>query len=236
MLKLLIHFLLPPGIFILGFLVLGILVHKNRIAYLLSMSCAITLYLLSIEPVKDMLYKPLEESYPVPSKLEGDVIIVLGGGSYNTGVLKEDSLKRLLTGFVLHKQTGKPIILSGGSGINRLPDAEIMKATLISFGVDLKSILLDSESTTTQENARYVRHIMEKRKYQTAILVTSAYHMRRAVKAFQKENVKVLPYPTDFKRDLRYNLYSFIPKASTFNDSYKALREYVANIAYNVNI
>lgn len=236
MLKVLIHLLLPPGVFIIGFVVLSILAYKNKTVRLLSMSLAITLYLLSIEPVKDMLYKPLEESYPIPSKVEGDVIIVLGGGSYNTGILKEDSLKRLLTGFVLHKQTGKPIILSGGSGINQLPDAEIMKATLLSLGVDLKSILLDSGSTTTQENAKYSKSIMEKKKYKVAILVTSAYHMKRAVKAFQKEKVEILPYPTDFKRDLRYNVYSFVPKASALNESYKALREYIANLAYDLSM
>ncbi len=235
MLKVLIHFLLPPGIFVVGFLILGVIVRKNRIAYFVSVSFGMALYLLSIEPVKDILYKPLEESYAVPTNVEADAIIVLGGGSYNTGVLKEDSKKRLLAGFVLHKQTGKPIILSGGSSINILPDAEIMKSTLISLGVDLRSILLDTQSTTTQENAKYAKQIMEKKKYKVALLVTSAYHMKRAVKAFQKENVKVIPYPTDFKRDLKYNLYSYIPKTSTLNDSYKAIREYIANLAYDLN-
>ncbi len=234
MVKLTAHLLLPPGIFILGFLLIAFMVRKNRPAYLISSFMALSLYLLSIEPVKDFLYKPLEESYPVPKEVKGDVIVVLGGGSYNTGVLKEDSLKRLLTGFVLHKETGKPIILSGGSRINSLPDAEVMKSMLLSLGVDEKSIVTDTKSTTTQENARFTKELMLRRNYKSAIIVTSAYHMKRAVRSFEKEGIKVLPYPTDFKRDIRYNLYSFIPKMSTLYDSYKAIREYLAQTAYEL--
>lgn len=224
--KLLSSLLLPPGSFILAFLLISFFERKKRLTYYFSMTCALCLYLLSIEPVKDALFTPLESKFPVPERIEGDALTVLGGGSYNTGILREDSMKRLLTALTLHKKTGLPIILSGGA--KNLPDAEIMKSLLLEFGVDKKDILTEVKSRNTQENALYVKNLSHQRNYKRLILITSAYHMPRAVELFKREGLYVIPYPTDFKRDMKYNLYSLLPKMSVLNDSVKALREYLA--------
>jgi uncharacterized SAM-binding protein YcdF (DUF218 family) len=230
--KLITYFILPPGLLVIAFVLLGILT-KRKLAKLIAFSFALFVYLLSIEPIKDVLYKPLEEAYPVPSKPEGDAIVILGGGAYNTGILKEDSTKRLLTGFVLHKQTGLPIILSGGASIGALPEAEIMKGFLLTLGVDKGKIYTDVNSRDTKENAQEVKKLCERLGCRRVVLVTSAYHMKRAVFTFQKAGLEVIPYPTDFKRDMRYNLYSLLPKMSVFADSYKALREYLGLVWYS---
>ncbi len=230
--KLIAYFILPPGLLVIAFAVLGLLT-KKKLAKLIAFSFALFVYLLSIEPIKDVLYKPLEESYPVPSKPEGDAIVILGGGAYNTGILKEDSTKRLLTGFVLHKQTDLPIILSGGASIGALPEAEIMKGLLLTLGVDKGKIYTDVNSKDTEENAQEVKKLCERLGCRRVVLVTSAYHMRRALLSFQKAGLEVVPYPTDFKRDMRYNLYSLLPKMSVFADSYKALREYLGLVWYS---
>jgi uncharacterized SAM-binding protein YcdF (DUF218 family) len=193
--KLITHLILPPGLLVIAFALLGILT-KRKLAKLLAFSFALFVYLLSIEPIKDVLYKPLEEAYPVPSKPEGDAIVILGGGAYNTGILKEDSTKRLLTGFVLKIHT-------------------------------------DVNSKDTKENAQEVKKLCERLRCKKIILVTSAYHMKRAVLSFQKAGLEVVPYPTDFKRDMRYNLYSLLPKMGVFADSYKALREYLGLVWYS---
>jgi uncharacterized SAM-binding protein YcdF (DUF218 family) len=230
--KLITHFILPPGLLVIAFAVLGLLT-KRKLAKLIAFSFALFVYLLSIEPVKDVLYKPLEEAYPVPSKPEGDAIVILGGGAYNTGILKEDSTKRLLTGFVLHKQTDLPIILSGGASIGVLPEAEVMKGLLLTLGVDKGKIYTDVNSRNTEENAQEVKKLCERMGCRRVVLVTSAYHMRRAVLSFQKAGLEVVPYPTDFKRDMKYNLYSLLPKMGVFADSYKALREYLGLVWYS---
>jgi len=231
--KLIAYFILPPGLLVVAFAVLGILT-KRKLAKLIAFSFALFVYLLSIEPIKDLLYKPLEDAYPVPSKLEGDAIVILGGGAYNTGILKEDSTKRLLTGFVLHKQTNLPIILSGGASIGALPEAEVMKGLLLTLGVDKSKIHMDVNSRDTEENAQEVKKLCERLGCKRVVLVTSAYHMRRAVLAFQRAGLEVVPYPTDFKRDMRYNLYSLLPKMGVFADSCKALREYLGLVWYSL--
>lgn len=231
--KLLSLLLLPPMFFIFMFLLIALLSKKKSVNFI-AIFGALSLYLLSVEPVKDMLYRPLERAYPVPEELRVDALVVLGGGSYNTGILKEDSMKRLLTGFILHKKYGVPLILSGGANIGRLPEAEIMRQVLEELGVDRKSILTESKSRDTFENAKYVKEICDKKGFKRVALITSAYHMPRAVETFKKVGLEVVPYPTDFKQDKTYNLYSFIPRTSVLNDSYKALREHLGNLAYRM--
>jgi len=112
--KVLTYAILPPGIYIILFLILGASLRKHRVLRLLALQGALTMYLISIEPFKDLLFYPLERGFSIPERVRGDVIVVLGGGAYNSGYLKASSYKRLITGFLLHQQSGKPLILSTG--------------------------------------------------------------------------------------------------------------------------
>ncbi|MCX8076155.1 MAG: YdcF family protein [Aquificaceae bacterium] len=231
--KLITFILLPPTLFILIFLLIAFL-SRRRAVKLIALSGALMLYLLSIEPVKDMLYRPLESSYQRAERIEADAIVVLGGGSYKTGILKEDSTKRLLTGFLLHKRHNLPIILSGGAVLGNLPEAEVMKQVLEELGVDKGSIITESRSRDTHENAKYVKEICQQRNFKKVVLVTSAYHMPRSVSSFKKAGLDVAPYPTDFKQDKRYNVYSLVPSVGVLQDSTKAVREHLGNLAYSL--
>lgn len=233
-LKKLISFtILPPAFFIIIFLIIALL-SRRRLINVLALSGAFFLYLLSVEPIKDSLYRPLENAHPVPQSLQVDALVVLGGGAYNTGILKEDSMKRLLTGFILHRKYGYPIILSGGASIGKLPEAEVMKQLLQELGVDRTKIITEVRSRDTYENAIYVKEVCEKNAFSKVALITSAYHMPRAVQTFKKAGLDVVPYPTDFKQDKKYTLYSFIPRMGVLNDSYKALREHLGSLGYSL--
>ncbi len=187
-----------------------------------------------MEPFKDLLYVPLEKPYKIPKNLEGDAIVVLGGGVYNNGRLKASSFKRLIAGFILHKETGLPIILSGGAAISRIPEAKIMKTLLRAFGVDERYIYAEVSSRDTAENAKYVRRVCERIGCKRIILVTSGFHMRRAEALFKKEGFEVIPYPTDLKFEGSYNVYSLFPKYSVFYDSAIAIREYLGLLYYKL--
>jgi len=232
--KLISYLILPPGIYIALFLIIEVLSRKRKIIYIPAVAGALSLYLISIEPFKDLLFYPLESVYPKPKEVQGDVIVVLGGGAYNSGYLKASSYKRLITAFLLHRRTGKPLILSGGAAIGTIPEAKIMKELLLEFGVEEKDIHADLRSRDTRENAIYVKKICERINCKSVTLVTSAFHMKRAVSVFKKSGLKVQPYPTDFKFEGRYNLYSLFPKYSVFYDSSIAIREYIGLIFYTL--
>ena len=232
--KLISFFILPTGIYILLFLFIATLGRKRKLIYIPALVGAISMYLLSIEPFKDLLFYPLEKPFKEPQRVKGDVIVVLGGGAYNSGHLKSSSFKRLITGFLLHRRSGKPLVLSGGAALGNIPEAKAMRDLLLEFGVEEKDIYADLRSRDTHENAKYVRKICSRIGCKSITLVTSAFHMRRAKKIFEKMGFEVQPYPTDFKFEGVYNLYSIFPKYGVFYDSSMAVREYLGILYYNL--
>lgn len=245
--KLITSAMLPPGLFIIAFIICG-LCAKRKIIAILSLLCALLLYALSIEPVKDMLFLYLENQAQaiVPGihvkdiKFNNgnskeltnihtiDAIVILGGGVYENGNFKEDSVNRLLAGYFVHSITGKPIILSGGSAGGNLPESYTMYSVLHRLNVKRGDIIIESQSRDTVDNADNVIKICEKKHYKRIALVTSAYHMPRAFTLFSKSTVSITPVLCDSKLDMRYTIYSFLPQFSSFANSTKALREYIA--------
>ena len=232
--------LLPPGIFIL-FLLLAALFIRKRIRVVLP-GLALLLYLVSIEPVRDLIVVPLENACPVPSWSElqrVDAIVVLGGGLLENapdidgpGVLTADSLARVLGAYRLHSALKKPIIVSGGSGSGGKPESEVSRKVLLRLGVKEQLVLVETGSRDTGENARFTRDLCEKKGWKTIALVTSAYHMKRATLLFGRLFGTVVPYPTEYRTARRgYSYFSFLPDASYLADVAVALREYLG-IAY----
>jgi uncharacterized SAM-binding protein YcdF (DUF218 family) len=99
-----------------------------------------------------------------------DVIIVLGGGSH----------ERPLRAAELFRQHAAPRILVTGAG-----DDEINRLLLISNGVPASAIEIENKSMTTRENAEFSIKLLRAEKIRSAILVTSWYHSRRALKTFE---------------------------------------------------
>lgn len=226
--KLITSLVIPPGIFVIVFLIFAVLFKKKKIPFYLSLLFAIFTYLLSIEPFADFLLSPLENSFSIPEKIEAQAIVVLGGGVYKLGYLNEDSLNRVLTAYILHEKYKIPIIITGGAYEGNKKEAKLMTQFLRKLNVREERIIEESNSRDTHENAIFVEKICKELGIQRILLVTSAYHMKRAFLLFSKTELEVIPYPTDFKRNFHYNLYSFLPKISNLFNSTKAIREYIA--------
>jgi uncharacterized SAM-binding protein YcdF (DUF218 family) len=101
---------------------------------------------------------------------KADVIIVLGGGSN----------ERPLRAAELFKEQAAPRILISGEG-----DDEINRQILIHAGIPAAAIQVEGKSRTTHENAEFSIKLMHAEKIHSAILVTSWYHSRRALKTFE---------------------------------------------------
>jgi len=240
------HFFLPPGIFILLLIFCLILLHFRKIKLLriTLILTAVLLYLFSIEPVKDALIMPLENRYPalqVNSDIEADYIIILGGGTIGAspeeggrGSLSPDALKRLYYGAYLHKQYKLPIIVTGGRIFNndKESEARVAAKTLAIMGVSSNQVLQEGNSRNTWENALLVeREISPGR----VLLVTSAYHMARSMMSFTKNGISCIAAPTDYKSERTgYTLLSFLPSMGSFTNSYRALHEYIGYLYYSL--
>lgn len=232
-------FLLPPGIFLLPLLwmLYQIRARKQRYFYTLAIF-TLAFYLSSIPIVSDTLVRSLENRYTPSASIDGDVIVMLGGGATvdtpninGTGHLSGYAANRLLTTAQLHHQYKLPVIVSGGKVLSSSgPEAEIAKRTLINLGVPENDIFIENQSLNTTQNAYFTKRILDDKGFTTPILVTSAFHMHRSVLQFEKTGVNVLPYPTDYQTNVKQytSVFDFVPSASAMNTIAMAVKEYVA--------
>ena len=202
--------LLPPGIFIILLVILTIYLIKisGRLACAVGIFTLI-FYLMCTGLVAEKFMGNLERQFSPPERLEetgADVIIVLGGGAISdvrdvdgSGTLCASPSSRLLTAVRLQKILDIPILLSGGQVYaDSGAEALIAERVLKSLGVPAEKILLETKSVNTTQNAIYSAEILSEKKLTRPILVTSAFHMNRAVLNFSRQNFEVIPYPTDY--------------------------------------
>ncbi|MCX8123729.1 MAG: YdcF family protein [Spirochaetes bacterium] len=245
--KLITSAVLPPGIVIIIFAIIGVCA-KRKAVTILSLICALMLYALSIEPVKDFIFLPLENKAKAITPLlhianiknsngnnnqnvyskEIDAIVILGGGVYENGNFTEDSANRLLAGYFLYTLINKPVILSGGSADFNIQESYTMYSVLRHLQVPQKDIIIESKSRDTFDNAHYVAQICNRKNFTHVALVTSAYHLPRAYIYFSNTNLHITPVICDSKLDMRYSYYSFLPTFSNLANSTKAMRELLA--------
>ncbi len=202
--------LLPPGIFIVALFALAWYAWKRRgerrIAALLF-ALTFVFYLLCTSVVAERTLGWLEQAYLPPAEPAGDVIIMLGGGAMpdspdvdGVGALCSSPANRLLTAVRLQRKLGVPILLSGGQVYEDTgAEAKIARRMLIDLGVPEEQILVETRSVNTTQNARYSAEILRAQGLTQPILVTSAFHMKRAVLNFEKQGVDVVPYPADYQ-------------------------------------
>ena len=232
--------LLPvPATLVLGLLgLLLLLTQKRKLAIVLWLMATLILAAFSFRYVPTALLTGLESQYhPLALPPAGvNTIVVLGGGVRgktnappNTQ-LGSASLARLIEGlrlFHLAKQQGKHplLILSGGRVFGSPSGAGKMQNTAVILGVNPKHIFIANGSQDTYQEARYLKTIVHQRRF---ILVTSAYHMPRAMDLFRAQGMHPIPAPTQYlARSARYNMSYFLPSAVNLLHADIALHEYL---------
>ena len=115
------------------------------------------------------------------------------------GALCASPANRLLTAVRLQKLLNVPILVSGGQVYSDSgAEAEISARILKSLGVPDDKILTETKSVNTTQNARYCAKILRDNDFKKPLLVTSAFHMNRAMLNFSLCRFKPTAYPTDF--------------------------------------
>ncbi|MCL4476400.1 MAG: YdcF family protein [Nitrospirae bacterium] len=239
-------FLFPPGIFVTLLLCSSAWLFSRRNAKAASVNLFLgcLLWLFSTSPVADTMLRGLEYESAIPQSPKGDVIILLGGGAYDNvpdlsgaGSPSEEMMGRLITAARLQKRLNIPIIVSGGKVFKeREAEAPIVKRFLVDLGVPAGMIITEEKSRDTMENARNTVEICTRLGYHQPLLVTSAYHMRRAVLSFRKTGWEVVPFPADFRAipGRRYGWQDYVPVMSDLKNSSLAMKEYAGLIFYRL--
>lgn len=194
-------------------LALLVLMRWRRPALLMLWSGLLALGLLGFQALPDALLRSLENRYPVPaadSVGRHIGIIVLGGAvghpdsyaAHGQVPLGESGERMTVPVGLLRQHPKLQLVFSGGEG--RLLTTGVMEAALarafyLEQGVDMGRVRLESGSRTTRENARQVAQLLGARCQEHWLLVTSAWHMPRAMSEFEAVGCNVTPYPVDFR-------------------------------------
>jgi uncharacterized SAM-binding protein YcdF (DUF218 family) len=149
----------------------------------------------------------------------GDVLVVLGGsmlvnGTGSRATIGYDTyLRTAYADWMLKAYRFPKVVVSGGGGL-----AEGMAKFLIGEGVPASSILLESRSQSTSENAQDVKQLLQQQGIpvsgSTIVVVTSDYHSWRARLLFRHYGipVRMMPAPDVTKRagSLLFRLQGFV--------------------------
>jgi uncharacterized SAM-binding protein YcdF (DUF218 family) len=229
---------MPPSSLIVLMLVgLGIAGKHRRIGGALILAGLILLYALSIEPVANMLLKPLESAAPPLQHLpaRADAVVVPGGGSVDLSwadappVPNAETWTRLIKGIEIARKMNVPLVLTGGNGepfATTLNDADVMAAAALALGMPRSQVIVENRSRNTLENSHAVRRIVNGHRI---ILITSAYYMKRAVIMFKRRGFSVIPAPTyPLVQTRKTGFVTLIPFAGTLMKSSVALAEWLS--------
>lgn len=199
---------------LLGAIALSCLRGWRRMAKSLSVLGFIAVLTVGMLPLGDLLLHPFEAAHArVEEIARVDGVIILGGAEdiasstkWRTPQFNEAS-ERLTTALALSKRhPHAKVLFAGGSG--RVQDvagaatteAAIAKRFFENQGLAPSRILIEATSRNTAENARNSRVLAQPEPDQVWVLVTSAYHMPRAMQAFARAGwTDLLPYPVDYR-------------------------------------
>ena len=204
----------------------------------------VLLFVFSLEPVSNRLLRSLEVDAPSTKKpgFTYDAVILLGGlvedrTDTHNGVAYNDNVERLNGTFdVLKRGEARFAILSGGSwNADTEPEGKTLADELVRMGIDRDRLLVEDRSRNTRENALFSADIIRARGLHSLLLVTSAFHMKRALRCFETVGLDVDTMPVDFKSyDPDRFTGSFIPRSKSLHESSVALREGAGRVVYKL--
>ena len=242
---------LPVGLVIeLTFLAFLLLVAgKKKSSALLLLLAMVLLWTASMPYVADTLKGGLERAYPAVMMTEiprSKCVVVLGGAVEpvrppRVDIDLLDGADRVRKAAQLYNEGFASIVIVSGGNQPWSPfeesEAESIQTLLVERGVPAESIVLESDSRNTRENAFNSVALMEKLECGKPLLVTSAAHMKRAVAAFSRLRVEVFPVSTDVKVvDLpKLTVFDFLPDAEALHMTNDALREWIGQWVYKLN-
>lgn len=223
---------LPPGGLILLTLV-GVALIRLRPRWGLGLTLAATLSLYAVATpfVATRLLHSIETPYVDPVQdTTGQAIVVLGGGlypralEYGSDTVSRRTLERVRYAARLRKLTGRPLLVTGGNPLRAdSTEAQQMASVLREFGV--AADWLEIASDNTLENARYTRRTLEESGISRIYLVTHAWHMRRARRAFEQAGFEVIPAGTVYVTPLEATPSYLVPNAAALELSSIFFRE-----------
>jgi uncharacterized SAM-binding protein YcdF (DUF218 family) len=205
-------FVSPANVLLLSGIV-GVLLLRTRLARTGWWVTAVSLFALAtigLSPLGNALIIPLEQRFPPPdeSRDPPDGIVILGGAvsadisdARNVQALNEAAERMTVAVALVRRYPNVRAIFTGGSG-NLVYDGNESAGAMRLFeslGVPPGRIMTEDKSRNTYENAVFTKRIVDPKPGERWYLVTSAYHLPRAVGVFRQAGFPVIGYPVDWR-------------------------------------
>lgn len=239
--------LLPPG-FLLILLLLGWLLVGKLFGRLVLLLAIVLMYGLSTPVGVNWLATQLETVPALtPTQLQtsrADAIWVLLAGVRGHNPerggrewLSALSLERIDYALTLHRKTGLPIAVSGGSPTGEFRPVADLAAEWLQRQAGVTPLIVDNVSRDTWENAHSTAELFAKNNVGRVLLVTHAYHMPRAVLSARAAGIDIVPAPFGFEHtpsDLRTerSYRDWLPQPGNLDRSYLILHEMAGLVWY----
>ncbi len=252
--------LLPALVYPLGLasflIILSLfLTRREKLQRMLLILSVALLWLGGNRWVSYALARSLEQRYPRPGEIPNAEILVLLGGGTNAPEAPRELVevnsagdRVIYAAHLYREEMARQILVSGGLldwESRRTTPAEDMADLLVWMGVPAEAILLQGESRNTYEDALYTSRILKEKGIDRILLVSSAWHMPRAVMLFEAQGLEVIPLPTDYnvtqmewdqlwRGDWRSILLNLFPSASNLSLTTRMMKEYFGLWVYGL--
>jgi uncharacterized SAM-binding protein YcdF (DUF218 family) len=239
------YLFLPPSIsLILTLLGLVMLGRKKWLGRGLIALGLTSLYLASTPAFVTPIVEHWVSRYPMVdlASQKAQAIVVLGGGrrshadEYGGETVSRNAMERLRYAARLHRETGLPILVTGGRVYDdaRVSEAVLMTGFLEELGVTPR--WQEGQSRTSFENAFYSVPMLKQAGIKDVFLVTHGLHMPRAVWSFQKMGMDVIAAPTVIHAyGSQGGIKDFVPQAATLDGFTQIVHEWLGLAWYRLS-
>lgn len=200
------------------------------------------LLLLSMPLISDRLLARLQ-SYPALDASRAgpaQAVVILGGGKYRHApeyggedTVSSITLERLRYGARLARELRLPVLVTGGNPTGGTAEGVVMRQVLSGeWGLPVRWV--EDRSMNTWENARYSVDLLRRDGIARVILVTHAWHLPRAVDAFRRTGIEVMPAGTGYEQPRGISTSDLIPQAKSLQESAWFFHEGIGRLWYKV--
>jgi len=243
----LLSFLITPVFWIMAILLGAIFTKDDRKRRKLLIITFSVFYFFTNSFILDEFMGHYETPAIRESAIQGkyDAGIVLGGMiAYDHLLVRvqfDRAVDRLMQAVALYRD-GKinKIFISGGSGSiieKNVLEAALLRNYLVKLGIPDSSIIVEKHSKNTRENATFSKPILDSlNKNGKYLLITSAFHMPRAIRCFRKVGIDVTPFSADRYSGPRKFVFdhAFIPNIYALEGWNVLVHEWVGFIMYKI--
>jgi len=159
---------------------------------------------------------------------QADAIVVFAGGVGESGKAGGGAQERLARAVELYRAKFAPVLILSSGYVYSFHEADVMRAMAIDQGVPDSAIMLEQRATNTFQNVKFVDDILRDRRWTRILLVSSPYHMRRAVLVWQKQDPEVQVVPTPVQQSQFYDH----TRGANLEQVRGIIQEYVAILGY----